>query len=178
MDMSPFANNNQQQPSMTPDYLKQSKGGGAPGVVSNMVKAIMDGNNKFQQRGSGIGGMFSGMGGTPGGAVPGATGPTSFGGTAGPMPLATPSPSPNAAVNAGSMAPPPAPPVSAPLAPQNTSMVGNASPFQDGARAVPFGAAPGIMSNGAGSGFPGMPNGPDRSMMGLFSQIPGGMYGG
>lgn len=196
MDMNPFANNNQQTMSQTPDYLEQNPRANAsvPGAVSNMVKAIMDGNNKFQQRAG-----MTGDGGAPGSAIAGASGPTSFGGSAGPMPLA-PSPSaPNAPVAGAPTS------LTAPLTNggpdmgaaggmqsipsfEKTALMDNAgnSPmargpntFDSGASPVPFGWSPGIMAGGMGYGAPGMPNGVDRSMTALFSQIPGGgMFGG
>jgi hypothetical protein len=178
MDMNPFANNNQQAMGGTPDYLKQNPRANAsmPGAVSNMVKAIMEGNNKFQQRG--------GMGGSPGGAIPGASGPTSFGGGAGPMPLAGGGAGPG--MSAGPMAPAMAP-TSPDIAAATSGSTGPTSPamssFEGGAAPVPFGSAPGIMAgNNNIAGFPGMPNGPDKSMSALFSQIPGmgggGFFGG
>ena len=166
MDMSPFANSQQQQP--TPDYLRQTQGGGAGGAVSNMVKAIMDGNNKFRQRG----GMSGSVGqpalnpttttggpsvGAPLSLTPPTSGPELVNGGPGPM------------VNAGPMAPAPAPPsAAAPPTPPAALAGGMSSPFQDGAAAIPFGSAPGIMPDnnfGRSGGFPGMPNGPvpDRS---------------
>lgn len=184
MDMNPFANNNVQTMTGTPDYLKQNqRPGGAPGVVSNMVKAIMDGNNKFNQMGS-----KTGPAGVPGAAISGATGPTSFGGSAGPMPLA-----PGPGMSAGPMAPPAAAP-----SPDVTSTIsGGAGPmaplspsFEGGTPAVPFASTPGIMqNNNTAAGYPGMPNG-DNGMKALFSRIPGqeggmggnsmlsGMFGG
>ena len=55
MDTNPFAMNPNAQQAQTPDYLRQqpAQGAGAAGIssnVANMVKAIMDGNNKFQQK--------------------------------------------------------------------------------------------------------------------------------
>lgn len=48
---APMPNQQIMAPQQTPDYLKQTTGGGAPGVVSNMVKALVDGDNKFKQQG-------------------------------------------------------------------------------------------------------------------------------
>lgn len=52
LDTNPFANNNQQQQNyQTPAYLQQNQANGTvPGVMANMVKALMDGNNRFQQK--------------------------------------------------------------------------------------------------------------------------------
>lgn len=50
----PAMQNQQRMAPPTPDYLKQDASNGtAPGVVSNMVKALVDGNNKFKQGGAG-----------------------------------------------------------------------------------------------------------------------------
>lgn len=51
MDMSPFANSQQLQQPQTPNYLAQdSNNPTVAGGVSNMVKALMAGNQQFQQR--------------------------------------------------------------------------------------------------------------------------------
>lgn len=52
MDMNPFATNaNGLQQASTPDFLKpQPNNPTWAGGVSNMVKALMDGNNKFNAR--------------------------------------------------------------------------------------------------------------------------------
>lgn len=180
MDMNPFANNNSQA-TPTPDYLKQNPraNGSVPGAVGNMVKAIMEGNNKFQQRGGMAG---AGMGDTPGGAIPGASGPTSFGGSAGPMPLAPMGGAPMGA------APPMAPSTPSPVMTSLNANAGGTGPmpmapsaFESGPAPVPFMQSMGMTGQGEG-GWPGMPNGPDKSMSALFSQIPGmgggGFFGG
>lgn len=183
MDMNPFANNNSQTQQATPDYLKQDPRANSTmgGAIGNMVKAIMDGNNKFKQQAG-----ATGPGGMPGSAIPGATGPTSFGGPAGPMSL-TPSMAP---MNGRSGVPPMTPSPPSPTMTSLSANAGNAGPmptapsvFDSGAGAVPFAQGVGPLSGGSPSGnWPGMPNGPDRSMQGLFSQIPGmsggGFFGG
>lgn len=82
MDTNPFAvsPNAQQQQYQTPSYLKPTQdtgtgGAGAMNNVANMVKAMMDGNSKFQQK--------SAM--NPAGAAP----------TGAPMSLAPPAPGPS-----------------------------------------------------------------------------------
>lgn len=69
--------NQQTMAPQTPDYLKQTTGGGAPGVVSNMVKALVDGNNKFKQGG---------------GVAPNVGSATSYEAPGAPMSLAPPAP--------------------------------------------------------------------------------------
>lgn len=142
---------------MTPDYLKQDQNGTGPGVVSNMVKAIMDGHNKFKQQGgagaaTGDGNWF---------------GPSSVGGA----PLSGYDAKP--AVGA-----PMVPPVPAPMAssPPQVSQGMAPSPFRAGASPMPFapdqGQAPGMIASN--NGLPGMPNGVDPTMNALFSEIPRG----
>lgn len=87
MDTNPFANNRQQ--SATPEYLKPTQGGagaaGAVNGVSNMVKALMAGDQKFRQQGGGLGAVNPNT--TTGGPSVGA-----------PMSLSPPSPGPSADV--------------------------------------------------------------------------------
>ncbi len=151
MDMNPFANNQPQQQSMTPDYLKQDKNGTTPGVISNMVKALVDGNNRFQARNP----AQANAGGAPGA----------------PLSLAPDSPGPSAPMTGAA-------PMSG-TAPQ-MAQTQTATPFETGASPLPFasGPAPGVIAANGSAGMPGMPNGVDPTINALFSPIPGGQFGG
>lgn len=48
MDTNPFANNDAQQ--QTPSYLQQTNNPSMAGAASNMVKALMAGNQQFQAK--------------------------------------------------------------------------------------------------------------------------------
>lgn len=147
MDMSPFANNN---PQATPDYLKQTKTGSMTGAVSNMVKALMDGNNKFQARQNSMGGTTPNVGSAASYEAPGQ-----------PMSLAPPGAAPGP-LSGGPPAPPPQ------------------SPFEQGTSPMSFNPTGGLMQTGMGAGaagLPGMPNALDPTIKSLFSPIPGGQFG-
>lgn len=55
MDTSPFANNNPQQ-QQPPEYLKQANNPSMAGAASNMVKALLSGNQQFQAKQNAMGG--------------------------------------------------------------------------------------------------------------------------
>jgi len=92
MDTNPFATNanNPAIQGQTPSYLQQTNNPTYAGAVSNMIKAIMQGNDQYKQK------MQQNMGNqqmqslSPGSAVPGAVGMTSVGGPNGPMPVVPP----------------------------------------------------------------------------------------
>ena len=182
MDMNPFANTMTPQPQQ-PDYTKQDKNPTVPGAISNMVKAIMAGNNKFNQQRGALGDRVAAAAspatppGPPMSLAPPAPGPSAGPMAPAPSPTMAPAPSPTMATAPSPvMAPAPAPPI-VPPAP-DSKMTGSA--FDNGAQSVPFGPG-GIMSTGMrDSGYPGMPNGTDPTVGALFSRIPGqgGYFGG
>lgn len=82
LDTNPFANSNQATPTNQGQSPQQFS---YPGAITNMIKAIQQGNDQYkQQQQQNIGQpQFQ----APGSAVPGAIGPTSVGGANGPSPL-------------------------------------------------------------------------------------------
>lgn len=161
MDTNPFATNPLgaagAQPA-APGYLQPQAGGGLPGNISNMVKAIMAGNAEhqaqMQKQGGAQGQMPMNPSTTTGGPSVGA-----------PMSLAPP---------AGGMGPPPMPAPPPPVDP--AAMTGGAGGAPS--PAMPPGGAM-LPPGGGGGALPGMPNGVDPTMSALFSQIPGqGGFGG
>lgn len=166
IDTSAFANMNT---SMSPDYLKQDSNPTVPGAISNMVKAIMAGNNKYNA----MQGRFGGAGGAADTSDGAWYGNSSVGGA----PLAGMTRPVNPASMPASVTPPSPPamtgsPMTQPTAPPPPPMA--PSLFEGGAGPMPFAPSPGMLaSNGAGSAVPGMPNGTDKSMEALFSRIPG-----
>lgn len=171
MDMSPFANNNPQSMSPgTPDYLKQDQNGTGPGVVNNMVKALMDGHSKYMQQGGskspsmGDGSWFgnSSVGGAPLAGQRGVA--PSLAGAPSPAPTMAPAPA-----MTGAPAPPPQP--------DNLSFGGGVAPVPFAPTMNDPGPSPGMVGGNGNlsGGFPGMPNGmSDPTVNALFSQIPGG----
>lgn len=145
----------------TPDYLKQDpKAQGLGGGMGNMVKALMDGNNKFkaQQGGAAATGDGSWFGSSSVGGAPlaGYRGVTPQFPDANNVAMPTPMPSPRPAsapmANAPGATPPP-------------------SPFDAGTQPVPYatGPSPGVIGS----------NGNDPTVNALFSDIPGqNSYGG
>lgn len=145
MDMNPNAN----MTSMTPDFLKQTKTSSATGAISNMVKALMDGNNKYQTNQK------------LNGATPNVGSAASYEAPGQPMSLAPPG------AAAGPLAgAPPAPPPQSPFeqgtSPLSFNPTGGLMQTSLGSRAA---------------GLPGMPNGVDPTINSLFSPIPGGQFG-
>lgn len=58
IDQNPFANmSGGNQNYQTPDYLKPTQAGGLGNNISNMMKALVAGNQQYQQRMRGQGGM-------------------------------------------------------------------------------------------------------------------------
>lgn len=153
MDTNPFATSplapQSKQAYQTPEYLKPGQNSSLSGGISNMVKALMDGNSKFKAR-------------TAGEAAPSAPGA--------PLSLAPPTPS-------SSADPMGVPEPSTPM-PAAPPMTVAGSPFDKGAPPMAFAPAPGMGAQGMGFGSPpGMPNGIDPTMQALFSKIPG-QWGG
>ena len=169
-DKSAFANMNTSM-TPTPDFLKQDSNPTVPGAISNMIKAIMAGNNKYN--------MMQGMtgGGGRGGAADTSDGAWYGNSSVGGAPLAGMTRPVNPASMPASVTPPPTTtmtgsPMTQPTAPPPPPT--SPSPFEGGAGPMPFAPSPGMLaSNGAGSMVPGMPNGTDKSMEALFSRIPG-----
>ncbi len=137
MDTSPFANNRNQGNDMD-DYLKPTQGGagmaGAVNGVSNMVKALMAGDQKFRQQG--------GMAGAPNPTT--TTGGPSVGQ---PMSLAPPAPGPSADVAQDR------------AAGAATSMVGGGSAGPMPMAPSPFDVGTSPVVNGGPFGGAGMPMG-------------------
>lgn len=111
MDTNPFANNNQQM--QTPDYLKTTNNPTMTGAAANMIKALIAGNQQYQARNAGAGGLPPGsdgtwmgnnsVGGAPLSGYSGVTPqmPTNPGDMQGGVPVAPPMPMPRPAFGAG-----------------------------------------------------------------------------